>query len=207
MIDKLNIRSVFVLTLLTIIPAAVHAQEARSTVSGTITDQSGATLTSAQVRITNIDTGVILSAVSNDVGQYHLLFVNPGTYRLSAEMPGFRTFIRENILLTLGEAATLDVRMEVGSQADTVTVAAQAPLLDAEKADRGLSVDAEKPEQPAPHCASAQPDGHAGRPALSGQHRITPRSHHFRMARSRVFPSTEASRRARNFCWMGRRTT
>ena len=56
-------------------------------------------------------------------------------------MAGFRTFVREGILLTLGEAATLDVPMEVGSQSETVTVAAQAPLLDAEKADRGMVVD------------------------------------------------------------------
>jgi hypothetical protein len=138
---KLNAAAALTLAFLTITADPVYGQEARSTVSGTITDQSGSAIAGARVRISNVDTGVALSAVSNEVGQYHLLFVNPGAYQLTAEMPGFRTFIRENILLTLGEAATLDVRMEVGSQADTVTVAAQAPLLDAEKADRGLAVD------------------------------------------------------------------
>jgi hypothetical protein len=138
---RLNAGALLTLAFFAITSTPVSAQEARSTVSGTITDQSGSAIAGAHVRIANVDTGVALSAVSNDVGQYHLLFVNPGSYQLTAEMPGFRTFIRENILLTLGEAATLDVRMEVGSQADTVTVAAQAPLLDAEKADRGLAVD------------------------------------------------------------------
>ena len=57
------------------------------------------------------------------------------------EKAGFRTFAREGIVLTIGEAATLDVPMEVGSQSETVTVKAQAPLLDAEKADRGMVVD------------------------------------------------------------------
>lgn len=128
-------------TLLISAGPRLHAQEARSTVSGTITDQSGAAVVGAQVRILNHETGVTSSATTNDVGQYHLLFVNPGTYRLTAEMPGFRTFARENVLVTLGEAATLDVRMEVGSQTDTVSVAADAPLLEAEKADRGLSID------------------------------------------------------------------
>ncbi len=83
----------------------------------------------------------MLSAVSNDLGQYHLLFVNPGRYRLTVEMSGFRTFVRENVVLTLGEAATLDVPMEIGSQSDTVTVSEQAPLLDGEKADRGTAID------------------------------------------------------------------
>ena len=100
-----------------------------------------ATLSARMSALSNVETGVTMSAVTNEVGQYHLLFVNPGTYRFTAEMPGFRTFVRENVLLTLGEAATLDVPMEVGSQAETVTVAAQAPLLDAEKADRGSGLD------------------------------------------------------------------
>ena len=138
---KLCSSATLALILFTLATTLSYAQEARSTVSGTITDQSGASIVGAQVRITNADTGVTLSAVANDVGQYHLLFVSPGTYRLTTTMPGFRTFMRENIVITLGEAATLDVHMEVGSQADTVIVSAQAPLLDGEKADRGLSVD------------------------------------------------------------------
>jgi len=112
----------FALAFFTLASVHSYAQEARSTVNGTITDQSGATVVGAQVRIINVETGISLAAVSNEVGQYHLLFVNPGTYRLTAEMSGFRTYARENLVLTLGEAATLDVRMEVGSQADTVTV-------------------------------------------------------------------------------------
>ena len=53
----------------------------------------------------------------------------------------FRTFVRENIVLTMGEAATLDVNMQVGAETETVTVKGQAPLLDAEKADNGMVVD------------------------------------------------------------------
>src|SRR5262249_18339969 len=91
-----------------------------------------------------VATGVVLTAQSNDVGQYRLLFVNPGTYKLTAEAAGFRTFLREGILLTLGQAATLDIPLQVGSQSETVTVAATAPVLEAEQADRGLVVDQKK---------------------------------------------------------------
>ena len=134
-------RAMLGLVVLGMTAAPCVAQEARSTLSGTITDHSGSAVVGAQVHITNSDTGVVLSAVANEVGQYHLLFVNPGTYRMTVEMAGFRTYARENIVLTLGEAATLDVPMEVGSQTETVTVAAQAPLLDAEKADTGMVID------------------------------------------------------------------
>src|SRR5438045_295666 len=95
----------------------------------------------AQVRITNLETAIALSAVSNEVGQYRLLFINPGAYRVNVEMPGFRTLVRESIQLTLGQAATLDVALQIGTQSETVTVAATAPLIESEKADRGLVVD------------------------------------------------------------------
>lgn len=117
------------------------AQETRATLNGTITDSSGSAVPNAQVRLTNMDTAVVQNAVTNDLGQYHLLFINPGSYRVNVEVSGFRTFVREGIVLALGQSATLDVALQVGSQSETITVAAQAPLLEAEKADRGLVVD------------------------------------------------------------------
>src|SRR5258708_14984599 len=84
-----------------------RAQEARATLTGTITDPSGSAMVGAQVRITNLETGIVLSAVSNEVGPYRLLFINPESYRVSVEMPGFRTLVRQGIQLTLGQAATL----------------------------------------------------------------------------------------------------
>src|SRR4030081_2450823 len=140
-VSKFHARATLALAAFTLLAAPCLAQEARAPISGTITDPSGSAMVGARVHITNLETGIALSAQSNEVGQYHLLFVNPGTYRLTVEMPGFRTFVREGILLTLGQAATLDVALQVGTQSETVTVAATAPLLVAEKADRGLVVD------------------------------------------------------------------
>lgn len=138
---KLCVAATFALAVFGMTAAPALAQEARSTLSGTITDASSSALVGALVHIVNTETGVALSATSNELGQYRLLFVNPGAYRLTVEKAGFRTFAREGIVLTIGEAATLDVPMEVGSQSETVTVKGQAPLLDAEKADLGMVVD------------------------------------------------------------------
>ena len=102
-------------------------------------------------------------------------------------MSGFRTFVRDGILLTLGEAATLDVPMQVGSQSETVTVAAQAPLLDAEKADRGLVVD-QKNLSGLPILARVPVmTGDADARASSGPRRTTRPWRRFRMARSRAW--------------------
>jgi hypothetical protein len=121
--------------------ASCVAQETRASLSGTITDNSGSVVIGARIRLVNTQTQIPYSAESNDLGQYRLLFVNPGPYQLRVEMSGFRTFVRDTLELTSGEAATLDISLQIGSQTDTVTVGAQAPLLEAEKADRGLTVD------------------------------------------------------------------
>ena len=117
--------------------AAVRAQETRATISGTLTDPSGAAIAGAQVSLTNVETASRASSLSNGLGQYRFLFLNPGKYRLTAEMAGFKTLVREGIELSTNQAATLDVTLQLGTQADTITVGAEAPLLEAEKADRG----------------------------------------------------------------------
>jgi hypothetical protein len=128
------------------ISAKCLAREVRATLSGTITDSSGSAVPNAQVRLTSVDTANGFAAVSSERGQYRFLFINAGEYGLSVEAPGYHTFVREDLQLAIGQAATLDVQLQVGSQAETVTVAAAAPVLEAEKADHGMVVD-QNPER------------------------------------------------------------
>lgn len=118
----------------------VAAQESRATISGTITDPSGSAIAGARITAVNVDTAAPVTAETNSLGQYRLLFLNPGNYRVTAEMRGFRTYVREGIQLNTNQAATPDVTMQLGTQAETITVGAEAPLLEAEKADRGSVV-------------------------------------------------------------------
>lgn len=120
--------------------AVLLAQESRASIAGTVTDPSGSVVAAAKLHLTNIETGVSFDAASNDVGQYRFLFVNPGRYKLTTEMAGFRTFVRDGIQLQVSQTATIDIVLQVGSQAESVTVGAEAPLLEAEKADRGLVI-------------------------------------------------------------------
>ena len=73
----------------------VYTQETRATLSGTITDPSGSAVGAAHVESTNVETANRSTAETNQLGQYRFLFLNPGTYRLTTEMAGFRTQIRE----------------------------------------------------------------------------------------------------------------
>ena len=115
----------------------VYAQETRATLSGTIIDPSGSAVTGAHVSLINVETANRSAAETNQLGQYRFLFLNPGKYQLTVEMSGFRTLVREGIELNTNQAATLDLALQIGTQAETITVGAEAPLLEAEKADRG----------------------------------------------------------------------
>ena len=123
-----------------LLAAPVFAQETRATLSGTITDPSGSAAAGAKVSLLNTASGGEFNVETNQSGLYRFLFLNPGTYRLRAETAGFRTTVREGIQLTTSQAATLDLSLQLGTQSETVTVGAEAPLLEAEKADRGVVV-------------------------------------------------------------------
>src|SRR5437870_208721 len=110
------------------------AQETRASLSGIVSDSSGSVVPSTALQLTNLDTGVVLRTTANDAGLYRFLFLNPGKYKLVATIAGFKTFERGPLELTVNEAATLPVTLEVGSQTDRITVSAEAPLIEAEKA-------------------------------------------------------------------------
>jgi len=129
------------LCLLLMFPLTLAAQETRATLSGTISDASGAIVTDARIRLSNRDTSVGFEVVTNKDGQYRFLFLNPGKYRLSTEKAGFKGFVRDGIELNVGQSAVVDVALQIGQVSDSVTITGDAPLLDMEKADRGLVID------------------------------------------------------------------
>src|ERR1041385_7415152 len=93
--------------------ALALAQETRASLSGIVSDASGSVVVGASLELTNLETGVVLPTTSNDAGLYRFLFLNPGTYKLVATVPGFKTFERGSIELTVNYAATLPVVLEV----------------------------------------------------------------------------------------------
>src|ERR1700733_13435218 len=77
------------------------AQETRGSVSGIVTDSSGAVVAGANMQLMNSETGVVLKTNSNEAGLYRFLFLNPGRYKLVAGASGFKTFERDNIQLSV----------------------------------------------------------------------------------------------------------
>jgi len=121
--------SLSALAAVCLIASPVFAQEFRGTFSGTVTDAQGAAIAKAKIVATETHTGVKTTALSEDTGAYTIPFLALGEYEITAEVSGFKTFVRRGITLSAGEHPVIDIRMEVGALTDQVTVTADAPIM------------------------------------------------------------------------------
>jgi trimeric autotransporter adhesin len=116
---------------------AAHAQEFRGSILGSVTDSSGAVVPGAEVTATNTATNIQARAVSAANGAYTIPFVLPGTYRVTAESPGFKALIREGVEVQVQQRVRIDFQLEPGVVTESVTVVGEVPLLDASNASLG----------------------------------------------------------------------
>jgi len=120
-------------------PSQVSGQVVGATVTGTVTDTSGAVTPDVKIVITNVATGITQSAVTNGAGLYTAPNLTPGPYQLTATAPGFKTQVRKGLILTVGQSLVLNLTMQVGGVTQTVTVTGAAPTVDlADSTLRGL---------------------------------------------------------------------
>jgi Carboxypeptidase regulatory-like domain len=113
-----------------LVPATVFGQ-ARLTgadLGGVLTDSTGGVLPGAIVTVTNVETNVARSVVSDGNGKYLAPALPPGTYTITVELQGFATKTRRGVVLTLGQAVMVDVTLELSATQEAVTVTADAPL-------------------------------------------------------------------------------
>lgn len=115
-------------------------QSNRASVTGTVTDSSGAVLPGVSVTATNIDTGVVTTNVTNRDGVYSVLNLFPGKYSVDFKKDGFKTVNEQNITLLSTQVAEINERLEVGGIAESVTVTATAPVLDKETPTIGTNM-------------------------------------------------------------------
>ncbi len=129
-----------ILAVLLSMPLPLAGQDARGTLLGRVADSSDAVIIGAEVRVTNVATGVSAVSRSNEAGSYVLAYLLPGTYTLEAESKGFKKFVRPGIQIRVGDSVRVDIALEVGDQTQTVEVTAETPLLDTVDASLGQVV-------------------------------------------------------------------
>ena len=124
-----------------LLPALGHAQLTVGHITGNVRDASGASIPGAQITLINEGTKNAISTVSTSTGTYSFELVNPGTYRLRVEAPGFTPQVTNGLEVHVQGSLTQDYTLAVGNVADQVTVISSAPLLQAESASVGQVVD------------------------------------------------------------------
>lgn len=120
--------------------AALFSQEFRSTISGQITDPSGAPIAGVKVTATETRTGVKTPTVTDAAGKYAMPFLAPGQYEITAQAQGFKEAMRTGLALTADEHPVMDFKLEVGDVSTAVTVSADIPLLNTDNASVGQAI-------------------------------------------------------------------
>ena len=118
--------------------SAAFAQTASLT--GRVTDPSGAIVPQAAVTVQSVDSSVSTTVQSNEQGYYNFPSLLPGSYNLSVSKAGFKPVRQTNLALAVQQAARIDLTLEVGAVTETVDVSAQAVLLDSESSTVGQVV-------------------------------------------------------------------
>lgn len=110
----------------------LYSQGNTGSILGTVTDPSASVIPKATITITNKRTGVKAETTSDSAGNYLFNFLQPGEYRVDAEVSGFKHFVRDNISLEMTRQLRIDVALETGQVTESVSVVAQTPLLETE---------------------------------------------------------------------------
>jgi hypothetical protein len=118
--------------------ASAQSQAANGAIEGTISDAQGGVLPGVTVTVHHVDTGADRSVVTNEKGFYRALLLPLGTYRVAAELQGFKKFEQTGVTVSVGSTAVVNATLSVGTVSETITVSAQeTPALDLARIDIG----------------------------------------------------------------------
>lgn len=133
------VRGVLLLSIcsLLLLPHGALAQEFRGTISGTVTDPSGAVVPGAGVKVLETQTGAISQTVTNHAGQYVVPFLQPGDYSITVTASGFQTLTRGGITLQTQAHLIINFSLNIGGSTQVVKVTGQAPLVNLANASVG----------------------------------------------------------------------
>ena len=132
-------------TLLALLAVAAatsaHAQDFRGAIGGRITDAQGGRLPGATVTVVNIATNAVSMSTTDANGDFTIPYLTPGSYRVTVELQGFKKNVRDGVEVRIGDRLSLDLALEVGQLEETVTVAADTPLLESRSGSAGQVID------------------------------------------------------------------
>src|SRR4051812_34393206 len=120
---------------------SANAQDFRATISGQVTDHTGAAVSNAKVRAVQRSTNQAVSAITNQEGFYTLPYLQPSTYDVEVQAPGFSLMRRQNVALMVAEKLDLPIQLELGRVNEEITVKAESVTVQSADASGGLNFD------------------------------------------------------------------
>jgi hypothetical protein len=139
-----NLRSVFLAVLIVVICSAQLYGAITGTISGVVSDPSGAAIPGVAVTTTDQLTGVVNTVVTDDKGFYSFPVLAVGTYTVHVRQPGFKDFTVQNIRIDANSAVKIDIKLEIGAVTETETVSADALQVETQSTQLGQVIDSAK---------------------------------------------------------------
>ena len=119
-----------------------HAQGvgASGSVSGTVTDPSGAVVPKGSITAQDVSRGIRFTSDVDSNGQYRFSNLSPGTYDVTAQIAGFQSHMQKGVVITVGQAATLDFHLQVATTSSVVEVSAAPPVVETERGSQSNTI-------------------------------------------------------------------
>ena len=124
--------------LVAVASIAIYAQQTTGAIRGLVADPSGASIPNVTVTATNTDTGAMQATKTGAGGNYVLPLLPPGRYEISAETAGFSKSLRSDVLVRITETEVVDFSLQLGSVAESVTVAGAVSLVQANQRPKAV---------------------------------------------------------------------
>lgn len=130
-------RNITIFSVMLLCAATLSSQQGRGVVFGTVTDPSGSPIASVKVNITDVDKGTATVVETGSQGDYVSPPVIPGRYKVTVDQPGFKSLVRDGLVLQVDQRAEVNLQLSIGSLQEKVEVTADAPLVDTGSATIG----------------------------------------------------------------------
>jgi hypothetical protein len=141
---KSTVRCLSVVLLVFVLSSSVAWAQATAQISGAVRDQSGAVLPGVEITVTQTDTGITRSAITNETGSYALPNLPLGSHRLEAGLAGFRTYVQTGIVLQVNSSPVINPVLEVGQVTEQIEVQANAAMVETRASGVGQVIENER---------------------------------------------------------------
>ena len=140
-------KGVLVLASIVLLSPVVAMAQSQATLVGSVTDPTSAAVPGAEVTVSNLETGLERVVQTNEVGNFRVFPLNPGVYTVMAATSGFKTQIRDGVVLQVAEIVEVDFVMELGEVTETIEVTGAAPIMQTQEASVGNVVNTRELER------------------------------------------------------------